>query len=524
MTEVRASSSGHMGLFALRDFSSGDVIVEEEATVRLAPLNNTYSKELLSEWRYGSSKHQTTIANQNTLWTSIKPPPPGLVPEYLHGTFKGMVQAGIVFIKKYQDKIEQTKLESLLQLYYPSKEYALEAEKIIVKVADEAILFLQQHITTTKTTGKVFSSFEDWQKLHKLLLIWSCNSFEGGRIYPKTSRVNHSCNPNSVIQTSNDSQRCDDNNDGQKLLAATKIEKGSEIFISYLGLLLYTDTALRRKKLKQTKFFECACSRCSDKSSESNGAAQIPCPISHPRDSQLMSLDEDTQYDDDQIVQYTVLPGPKSKAEWCKNYETIKFGVAEKQKLFDVLQGVRTKMERFLDTYEQKQSKHASSDIDQDEENEILEEHVSLASTMMGDKHWTSNLTLLLHLDRRLKAMSQQMVVTQELPEVEDIAEAIDSLQRISRFVDSLKLDIDPAHLLADVTIGTARMLISLGDEKSQKYGAEWLSKVEGYVGQFSKKGLQKVVSVLKVAWKKHGRSDNNADDGFRKKKKQKRK
>merc|ERR1712176_990317 len=105
--------------------------------------------------------------------------------------------------------------------------------------------------------------------------------------------------------------------------------------------------------------------------------------------------------------------------------------------------------------------------------------------------------------------MSQQMVITQEMPDVGDIAEAIDSLQRITRFVDSLKLDIDSAHLLADVTIGIARMLISLGDLKSQKYGAEWLSKIEDYVNHFSDKGIQKVVSVLKVAWEKHGEKDD---------------
>ena len=151
---------------------------------------------------------------------------------------------------------------------------------------------------------------------------------------------------------------------------------------------------------------------------------------------------------------------------------------------------------------------------------EDLEENASLASTMMGDKHWTSNLALLLHLDRRLKAMSQQMVITQEMPDEADIAEAIDSLMRISRFVDSLKLDIDPAHLLSDVTIGIARMLISLGDEKSQKYGAEWLSKIEDYVDHFSDSGVQKVVSVLKVAWKKHRRSDGNDEKEGAKKKK----
>lgn len=526
MTEVRTSDSGNLGLFALKDYSVGDVILEEEAVVKLAPADDKSSRELLSEWMHGSSKLDTNTKGK-VLWASIKPPPTDLVPEYLRGTFKGMVQAGIVFMKKYEGDIEQKKLDSILQLYFPTKESTHEAEKSIINVADEAILYLKQHVTTSKTTGKVFSSFEDWDKLHKLLLIWSCNSFEGGRIYPKISRVNHSCNPNAVIQTTDTGQNdggSGSDNEGQKLLAATKITKGSEIFISYLGLLLYTDTTVRQKKLERTKFFTCVCSRCSEASSEGvEGAAQIPCPTCHPRDSQQMSLDEDTQYDDDQTVKYTAFVEPKNSRAVCKSCEKLESGASNNEKLFQVLHGVRCKMEKFLDTYDDMQTKSSNRNIDEDEESELLEEHTSLANTMMGDKHWTSNLTLLFHLDRRLKAMSQQMVVTQQLPEEEDIAEAIDSLQRITRFVDSLKLDIDPGHLLGDVTIGTARMLISLGDEKSQKYGAEWLSKIEDYVNKFSDKGVQKVVSVLKVAWMKHSRSNDDADkDDSRKKKKAK--
>ena len=160
---------------------------------------------------------------------------------------------------------------------------------------------------------------------------------------------------------------------------------------------------------------------------------------------------------------------------------------------------------------------------DSDEENDaLLEEHVSLASTMMGNQHWTTNLTLLLHLDRRLSSMSQQMITTQELPDMEEVAEAIDSLQRISRFVNSLNLDLDPGFVIGDVTIGVARTLVSLGDEKSQRYGAEWLSKIENYVSKFGSDGVQKVVATLKDAWKKHDRKDDlNAveDDGNIKKK-----
>uniref|UniRef100_A0A7S4ENI2 SET domain-containing protein n=1 Tax=Pseudo-nitzschia australis TaxID=44445 RepID=A0A7S4ENI2_9STRA len=516
MTEVRCSKSGgHLGLFALKDFSVGDVILEEIPTVTLAPSNEKVSRELLSEWEHGSSKERTnSSSNRKTLWTSIKLPPSNLVPSHLHGTFKGMVQACIVFIKNYQDKIEQKQLESVLELYYPTKDSTSDAEKCIINVTDEAILFLKQHVTTTKTAGKIFSSFEDWDKLHKIALIWACNAFQGGRVYPQISRVNHSCNPNALIQTSNAEQNdeCSDgNNEGQKLLAATKIEKGSEICISYLGLFLYTDTVIRRKKLERTKFFKCVCLRCTDawlKGDE--GAAKIPCLTSHPRDPKQMSLDEDVQYDDDQTVKYISLGLTEEKGE------------ADDEKVLKVLRNVCGKIELYLDIYDDGQTKNNnnSNGDDEEEKAEILEEHASLASTMMGDRHWTTNLTLLLHLDTRLKAMSQRMIVTQELPEEDKIAEAIDSLQRIFQFVNSLELDMYPGHLLGDVTIGTARMLVSLGDEKSQKYGAEWLSKIDDYVDKFANKGVQKVVSVLKVAWKKHRRFDNDADGSSLDKKK----
>jgi hypothetical protein len=191
----------------------------------------------------------------------------------------------------------------------------------------------------------------------------------------------------------------------------------------------------------------------------------------------------------------------------------------DNEKLYKVLRSVCGIIESLLETYDDDGLAKTTSvnNEDEDEKDDILEQHVGLSSTMMGDKHWTSNLTLLLHLDRRLSAMSKRMIVTQELPGEEEIAEAIDSLDRISRFVDSLKLDIDPGHVLGDVIIGTARMLISLGDEKSQKYGAEWLSKIDDYVEQFANDGVKKVVKTLKVAWTKQDRSNDEEGDSNKK-------
>jgi hypothetical protein len=58
-------------------------------------------------------------------------------------------------------------------------------------------------------------------------------------------------------------------------------------------------------------------------------------------------------------------------------------------------------------------------DEEEEEEEQVLEEYVSLASTVMGDKDWTTDLLLLMHLDRRLSTLSQQMLKTQE-PNAQD--------------------------------------------------------------------------------------------------------
>jgi hypothetical protein len=102
------------------------------------------------------------------------------------------------------------------------------------------------------------------------------------------------------------------------------------------------------------------------------------------------------------------------------------------------------------------------------------------------------------------------MLTAQEMPEMEEVAEAIDSLERVHRFVESLNLKLHPGHMLGDVIIGTARTLVSLGDVKSQKYGAEWLDKITDYVNKFESEGRQKVLSALSTAWKENRRDDKD--------------
>jgi hypothetical protein len=443
------------------------------------------------------------------------------------GTFRGMVQAGLVWMIKYRDSGDGKNLEALLKLYRPAKGSTTDLEPRVIRLADEVVKYLKDSISAGSTANNRVASFEDWELLKDILLVWACNSFQGGRIYDMLSRVNHDCNPNAVIQTAPTSGGSINNNtdepnavaqDCQRLVAGTKIGEGDEISISYLGLLLYADREVRNAKLRATKFFDCHCQRCT---SPTDPAGWIPCPTCHPRQTSQLVLDEDVQYDDDQSVRYTTMT-MEDRCSACHQQAIVEAG----SRLARVCQNVNSNILSYLDTREglneqrrpktsRKKGSQNDDDNDADKEDEdaaVLEEHVGLASTMMGAKHWTTNLTLLLHLDNRLSAMSSRMIATQELPDLEDIAEAIDSLQRVSRFVDSLELAIDPGHLLGDVTIGIARMLVSLGDEKSQRYGAEWLDKIEDYVTKFGSDGLQKVVTALRGAWKKHGRA-NDGDD-----------
>lgn len=418
-----------------------------------APLSDDESKTLLGN-------KEPSGGNESTLWES-------------DASFRGMVMAGLCWIHR-EKSLKDSDKKILMDLYHPSKESVSDLEKPTLEVAEKAIHHLK------KLCGE--EALADWRSLETVLLIWACNAFEGGRIYAQISRINHDCNPNAVVQADGEIQR---------ILAAADIAEGDEITISYLGLLLYAETSVRREKLLATKFFDCLCQRCSNKD---DVAGRIPCPNCHPRELPQQSLEEDVQYDDDQTVHYISIEGPKCSQ--CKK------AVTEDKKLRVVMNNVISKIMTYMDSI--KSGIKKGGDDDDEEEDTVLEEYLGLATTIMGDRHWATNLLKLLHLDQRLSLLSQAMLTMQEMPEMEEVAEAIDSLQRVERFVQSLDLNLDPGHIIGDVVIGISRTLVSLGDIKSQKYGAQWLDKIADYVEKFESEGRQKVVSALKVAWKTH--------------------
>jgi hypothetical protein len=131
---------------------------------------------------------------------------------------------------------------------------------------------------------------------------------------------------------------------------------------------------------------------------------------------------------------------------------------------------------------------------------ELLEQHLGLASSVVGAKHWDTNLVLMLHLERTLQLL----------------AEATDMLERLCKFVQGYGLKLHTGHVLYDfLIVGAARALVSLGGVKSQKYASEWLERIAGYVEHFESDGMQKVVPALQVAWTRQsgdGKEDKEED------------
>jgi hypothetical protein len=518
MAQVQSSPFGGLGLYATKEFKEGDVILQEDPLATLAPANDEESNKLALELGLGlalgdektaanSQKKKKVSLKSETppfplLWESIQPP--SSVAKELHGKFKGMVQAGLCCPHDAKTK------QALLKLYHPTNNEPTTStlEGPIVDCAKQAVEYIQQQqqqqqqhdVNNTNMT----TNTDPDDVLQNIMLVWACNSFQGGRIYQQISRVNHSCNPNALIVP---------NGESQKLVAAATIQKGDEIAISYLGLMLYAEMSLRRDRLQHDKYFVCTCARCTSSCSSSSNdlAARIPCPTCHPRQAPQQVLDEEVQYDDDQTTSYiTRIDDATAICQTCQTKPKDR----DTAKLEKVMSSVCQKIVSYLQ--EQESSDHNKKtntdtvdDDDEDEEEQVLEEYVGLAGTVMGDKHWTTNLLLLMHLNRRLSSLSQQMLTTQEPPGLDDVAEAIDSLERVVRFVQGLELSLHMGHVLDDCILGVARALVSLGDSKSQKYAAVWLEKMQPYVDLFETEGRQKVVQALSVAWKQHEHGDD---------------
>jgi SET domain len=549
MTEVRRVSPASVGLFATKDYKTGDVILP--ATPSLIRLSPASLEEEQTLWQTYFSNEKTGDDNPSLLDAIDITLPDGWLSstaedaDLSRKTLQTMVQSALCYV---HSTVDSQTTETLLQLYQPplsdnsssaATETICSEEEKVVRLSSWALDFLKALATDgTPTLKDAVSDLDSCLQIQKIMLIKACNAFAGGHIYDTFSRINHSCNPNSVVVV----DATDENM--QELRAATKIRSGEEICISYLASWLYADKATRQATLQREKFFTCSCHRCrgqvDSNASETypDFAQLIPCPVCHPRVNR--QLPEDVQYDDDLAVQY-ICPGqpcsvcgfdessPETSTEGAP--KTGNDAQASFDKLFETNKSVVAKVVTFMRAHQARAliRQPAVHSIDLSEEevlSEQLTQHLTVASSVLGAKHWATNLIMLLLLDQTLSQFHAGMLRTANGPEDDDeedkesdmetIASAIDMLERILRFVNSQKLHLHMGHLLSHVIVGTSRALVSLGDIKSQKYAADWISKLAGYdtedessdeanfVAHFESPGVQKVVDTLQHAWQRH--------------------
>jgi hypothetical protein len=488
--------------------------------------------------------------------------------------FCSMIQAALCLLHHHQQELssrkDQMMIDDLLRLYHPDlSEPSTDAEKEIVHLSYHAL----EYLTTIARPGSLLekalhnqdasSTTTTIQKstLQTIMLIWACNAFEGGCIYSTMSRINHSCDPNAVIIIIPDNNHDHppttktntpltelDGRGRQSVRAAARIRSGQEITISYLGTFSYADRTTRQHVLRSTKYFDCKCDHCCCTNeliaSMPDRAASIPCPQCHPRMLPgKRQLEEDVQYDDEQTIHYICPVWKKNdekdnsivscsyRCDACGfQYSTdssLEESHADFRNLLKVSNSVVDKVLVFLKENQLFDKRFTSQSVDNDDAEESnmiycdrLEQHLSMASSVLGARHFAPNLVMLLRIDHLLATFHARLLLNgsgnhddeeeDEEATMETIAEVIDMLERVIRFVESLELKLHMGHLLSDVIIGTARALVSLGDVKSQKYAAEWLEKIaDDYVQHFESDGIQKVVQTLRVAWKKNTDNDN---------------
>lgn len=117
----------------------------------------------------------------------------------------------------------------------------------------------------------------DEELIHTVCGILEVNSFEvrclsGSAVqglYPQTAIMSHNCVPNT--------SHCIITSENNRLVLRTtvKVEKGSELFTTYTHTL--NPTLLRREHLKQSKFFDCNCTRCADPTELGTHLSTLKC-------------------------------------------------------------------------------------------------------------------------------------------------------------------------------------------------------------------------------------------------------
>ena len=540
MTEVRdlssqkaeadITSSHQYGLFASKAYSKGDTILSESPLIILShpsepdKIKSQFDNSCFTAAEEKTSpkdkdKQDSNVISDLTLPSSFTK---GLTSHHVK-KLKTLILTAASYAEHLSYLRDETK-EKLFQLYHPStdlKNLASDDEKNALEIVNEALKICQQITAQDSPLKRLVKDTKGSDELANLLLIYSCNAFEGGRIYHQLSRVNHSCNPNAAVCGSSSG----DDADISVLKAACDIAAGEEINISYLGSYLYAGYPTRQLILKDSKYFVCQCDRCNS-TAHSDLASCIPCPVCHPRTGRY--LDEDVMFDDGDegglTVSYATPKNGMTAEERaicgaaCKvttSYDPNEQSLRKKKEAacINYMHKVEEKVFNRLESRDNVGSSDGKGEKGLDVVKEANEQFYEMATSICGAKHWTThfmNLSLieesLANFHSTLMSMGQNPTEDAEAMEemLTGIAEAADGIERALAYASGLKLKTDPAQWLFDYVCGLCRTLVGLGDEKSQKYAADWISKVEDYSNAFESEGMQKVVSSLKNAWKRH--------------------
>ncbi|XP_066992449.2 SET domain-containing protein SmydA-8 isoform X1 [Anabrus simplex] len=273
-------------LVAAKNLRAGDVIVSEFPLVvgpaqGCQPLCLGCYKRLCED---GPHKYRCSGCG----WPLCGPDCPGFHTEYGHSEAECSLFAKKP--QKFPDDLTECSIKSQYQAIVPLR-------CLLLKTVDPAkwrtLLTMESHNEVRRKIPVIWKTNQllvvdrirsDWgmdhfseDEIHTICGILEVNAFEIGQhgmrsLYPSAFLLAHDCVPNT--------SHCDDDEYRITIRASRDINKGRPITLSYAYTL--QGTLKRREHLKESKFFDCCCRRCSDPTELGTYAGALKCPKCQP--------------------------------------------------------------------------------------------------------------------------------------------------------------------------------------------------------------------------------------------------